>query len=34
MISDLRKKNYYKIYKDSMILWKKIEDKTKFVYEM
>ena len=34
MISDLRKKNYYKIYKDSLILWKKIEDKTKFVYEM
>ena len=34
MISDLRKHNKYKIYKDSMILWKKIEDKTKFVYEM
>ena len=34
MISDLRKKNNYKIYKDSMTLWKKIEDKTKFHYEM
>ena len=34
MISDLRKNNKYKVYKDSMILWKKIEDKTKFVYEM
>ena len=34
MVSDLRKKNNYKIYEDSMILWKKIENKTKFNYEM